>query len=161
VGRDLNEPSTNLGLVIDRSVDIALAIRPTGRRELEIGLEDRYLNGSGQWLPRAVVGYDIPHVGRLRGEIVLSDPTLPGRVPYAASAGLEVGVGTSTVEGGGVFGTGVGSGDGTGFYMGAALTDYRSPGIPEGSYALKLRIEDTPGARKHVQIMRYLWRLAR
>jgi protease-4 len=161
VGRDLNEPSTRLGLVLDRSADISLAVRPTGGRELEIGLEDRYVSGAGQWLPRAVVGFDIPHVGRVRGEIALSDPTLPGRITYAASAGLEVGIGTSTVEGGGVFGTGVGSNDGAGFYMGAAITNYRSPGIPEGTYALKIRLEDTPGPRKHLQLMRFLWRLAR
>jgi protease-4 len=161
VGRDLNEPSTRLGLVLDRSADVALAIRPTGKRGIEIGLEDRYVSGAGQWLPRATAAFDIPHVGRVRGEIVLSDPTLPGRITYAASAGLEVGVGTSSVEGGGVFGTGLGSSDGTGFYMGAAITDYRSPGIPEGTYALKIRIEDTPSPRRHVQLMRQLWRLAR
>ena len=161
VGRDLNEPSTHGGLVIDRSAEIALAVRPTGKRNLEIGLEDHYVSGPGQWLPRATLAVEVPYVGRLRGEVSLSDPTLSGRLTYAASAGLEVGVGTSTVEGGAVFGTGLGGSDGTGFYMGAAFTGYRSPGIPEGKYALKIRIEDTPSARRHVSLMRQLWRLAR
>jgi protease-4 len=161
VGRDLNEPSTRLGMTIDRSVDVALAVRPTGRRNLEIGLEDHYLSGAGQWLPRGVVAFDVPHVGRVRGDIALSDPTLSGRISYAATAGLEIGVDTSTVEGGAVFGTGVGGSDGAGFYMGAAITDYRSPGIPQGTYALKIRLEDTPNARNHVHLMRQLWQLAR
>jgi protease-4 len=161
VGRDLNEPSTRGGLVIDRSAEIALAVRPTGKRTFEIGLEDHYVSGPGQWLPRATLAVEIPHVGRVRGEVRLSDPTLSGQVTYAATAGLEIGVGTSAAEGGAVFGTGVGGGDGTGFYLGAALTDYRSPGLPEGSYALKIRIEETPGPRRHVRLMRQLWRLAR
>jgi protease-4 len=161
VGRDLNEPTAHFAQKLDRSVDIAVAIRPTGRRSLEVGLEDHYLDGSGQWLPRATLGFDVPYVGRVRGEITTSDPTLPGRVTYVATAGLEVGLGTATVEGGGIFGSGVEGSEGAGFYMGAALTGYRSPGIPEGSYALKIRIEETPSARKHVQLLRQLWRLAR
>jgi len=160
VGRDLNEPNAPLH-TLDRSVDVAIALRPTGRRNFELGLEDHYLNGSGQWLPRATLGIDVPYVGRLRGEVATSDPTLGGRFTYTATAGLEVGIDTSTIEGGGVFGSGVGGSSGAGFYMGASISAYRSPGIPEGSYAIKIRIEETPGARRHVQMLRYLWRLAK
>jgi protease-4 len=160
VGRDLTEPKAAQGS-LDRSVDVAIALRPTGRRGFEIGIEDHYLNGSGQWLPRATVGLDVPYVGRVRGDVTTSDPTLGGRLTYAATAGIEIGVGTSTIEGGGIFGSALGGSEGSGFYMGAALTSYRSPGLPEGAYALKIRIDDTPGARRHVQLLRQLWRLAR
>ena len=57
-----------------------------------------------QWLPRATLGVDVPYVGRVRGDVTLSDPDPGGKVLYTATAGLEVGVGTATVEGGGVFG---------------------------------------------------------
>jgi len=156
VGRDLNGPSQTL----DRSIDAAIAFRPTGRRNVEIGIEDHYLWESNQWLPRATLGIDVPYVGRIRGDITLSDPTLKGSMSYAATAGLEVGWGTSAVEGGGIFGSGLGGRDGAGFYMGASVTGYRNPGLPEASYAIKIRIDDTPGARSHVQLLRRLWALA-
>jgi protease IV len=158
VGRDLNQPDAPYKLM-DRSVDLAIAVRPTGKRGFEIGLEDRYVDRYGQWLPRATVGIDVPYVGRLRGEITTSDPTRSGPFTYVATAGVEIGIGTSTVEGGGVFGSGLGSG-GEGFYTGVAFTGYRSPGIPEASYAQQIRIDDTPGARTHVHLLRRLWRLA-
>jgi protease-4 len=158
VGRDLNEPTAPLHQ-LDRNVDIAIALRPTGRSGFQIGLEDHYFDGLGQWIPRATLGIDVPYVGRVRGDITVSDPTLSGEKSYVATAGLEIGVGTNTIEGGGIFGTGVGSG-GAGFYMGASISGYRSPGIPEGSYALKVRIDETPGARTHVALLRHLWRAA-
>ena len=158
VARDLNQPDAAYRF-IDRSVDLAVAVRPTGKRNIEIGLEDRYLDRYGEWLPRATLGIDVPYVGRFRGEVSTSDPTRSGRFTYVATAGLEIGIGTSTVEGGGVFGSGLGS-RGEGFYVGAAITGYRSPGIPEASYAQQIRIDETPGARTHVHLLRRLWRLA-
>jgi protease-4 len=159
VGRDLNQPSAPLH-VQDRNVDIAIAVRPTGYRGFQIGLEDHYYDGTGEWIPRATLGIDVPYVGRLRGDVTTSDPTISGRKTYTATAGLEIGVGTTTIEGGGIFGSGVAGSSGAGFYMGASLSDYRSPGIPEGSYALKIRIENTPGVREHVRLLRGLWRAA-
>jgi protease-4 len=158
VGGDLNQDSMGSQL-IDRSVDLAIAVRPTGKRSIEIGLEDKYLDRYDQWLPRATLGIDVPYVGRVRGEIATSDPTRPGRLEYVATAGLEVGIGTSTIEGGGMFGTGLGNG-GAGFYTGVSLSGYRSPGIPESSYAQQIRIEETPGVRSYVHLLRRLWRLA-
>jgi protease IV len=158
VGRDLNQPDAPYRFV-DRSLDVAIAVRPTGRRNLEIGIEDRYLDRYDQWLPRVTLGIDVPYVGRLRGEVGTSDPTRSGRLTYVATAGLEIGIGTTTVEGGGVFGSGLGDG-GEGFYTGAAFTGYRSPGIPEPSYAQQVRIDETPGSRTHVHLLRRLWRLA-
>jgi protease-4 len=159
VGRDLTQPDAPYRY-IDRSLDIAIAVRPTGKRSIEIGLENRYLERYDQWLPRLTLGIDVPYVGRLRGEVASSDFTRSGRVTYVATAGLEIGIGTSTIEGGGVFGSGLGSG-GEGFYVGAAVSGHRSPGIPESSYAQQIRIEQTPGARTHVHLLQRLWRLAR
>jgi protease IV len=158
VGRDLTQPDAPYRY-IDRSLDVAIAVRPTGKRSLEIGIEDRYLPRYDQWLPRITLGIDVPYIGRIRGEVSSSDPTRSGRLNYVATAGLEIGIGTSTVEGGGIFGTGLGSG-GEGFYVGAAITGHRSPGIPESSYAQQIRIEETPGARTHIHLLRRLWRLA-
>jgi protease-4 len=162
VGRDLNEPNAPF-YTLDRNVDIAIAIRPTGRRAFEIGLEDHYYDGTGEWLPRATLGFDVPYVGRVRGEVMTSDPTLGGKLYYTATAGLEIGIGTETIEGGAVFGSGVqspGASNGAGFYMGASISGYRSPGIPEPAYALKIRIDETPGVRRHVQLLRQLWAAA-
>ena len=172
VGRDLSSPTSPAGAHLPASVDVGLAIRPTGRRHFELGLEARHYRDwypnpedpssrkRGQWVPRATVGIDFPYVGRLRGEVSASDPTTKGRKVYTAMAGLELGLGTSSYEGGAIFGTGVGGQRGAGFYTGLALHGYRAPGLPEPAYALTLRIEETPGTRGHVALLRRLWNLA-
>ena len=158
MGRDLTQPDADYRY-IDRSVDVAVAVRPTGKRSIEIGLEDRYLDRYDQWLPRITLGVDIPYSAVFAARSAPPTPRARVRFTYVATAGLEVGIGTSTVEGGGVFGSGLGSG-GEGFYVGVAVTGYRSPGIPESSYAQQIRIDETPGARTHVHLLRRLWRLA-
>jgi len=173
VGRDLNSPSSAAGAHVPMSVDVGLALRPTGRRHFEVGVEARHYRDwytvpedpssrrRGQWVPRATVGVDVPYVGRLRGEVSASDPITKGRKVYTAMAGLELGLGTSSYEGGAIFGTGVGGQRGAGFYTGLALHAYRAPGLPEPAYALTIRVEETPGARGHVALLRQLWQLAR
>lgn len=173
VGRDLNSPTSVGGRNLPLSVDSGFVVRPTGKRDVEIGLDVRYyrdwfqdpnepgLRHRGQWVPKATVGVDVPYVGRLRGEVMTSDPMTEGRFVYSATAGLELGFGTSSVEGGGVFGSGLGGEDGAGFYMGLALHGYRAPGLPERDYALQIRLEETPSARQHVALLNHLWNLAR
>ena len=159
VGRDLNEPRSDAGFVLDRGVDVGLALRPLGTRALEIGVEDRYTRAADQWTPRATLGLDVPYVGRLRGEVSsTASPFASGSHPLTAMVGLELGLGSATYEGGAVFGSGVGGR--AGFYTGLALSGHQSPGPPEPGYALRIRIEETPGARGHVQLLRRLWRLA-
>jgi protease-4 len=161
VGRDLNTPHPRSGPDLPPGVDVGIAVRPFGTRGFEIGLEDHYVDDTGAWLPRATLGVDVPYVGRLRGDVTTSDPTASGTMSYTASAGLEIGVDAATVEGGAIFGSQVGGSAGAGFYMGAAFTGYRSPGLPQAAYALKLVIEQTPDARKHVALLQRLWALAR
>jgi protease-4 len=156
VARDFNSPRTIAGAYLDRSFDLAAAVRPTGRRDLEIGLEDLYLSDSGQWLPRITLGIQLPYLGTLRAGATFSDPTAGGRFVYAASAGIELGYHQASAEAGGVFGTAIDAG----FYLGASIGGYRPPGIPEPSYAQSVRINDTPGAREHVRLLRELWSLA-
>ena len=136
-------------------------LRPTGRRSFKSGsrITTSMTRGSGSLAPPSA------SIFPTWGACGVTSP-VPTRPPAASSStrqrqGLEVGVGTATVEGGGVFGSGVGGSDGAGFYMGASFSGYRSPGIPEGAYALKVRIEETPGARRHVALLRRLWGLAR
>jgi protease IV len=170
VGRDLNSPQTRFWGEVDRSVDVGIVIRPTGHRDFEIGLEERYLDASGHWIPRATIGIDVPHIGRAYGEISTSDLTRlnikqPDRLGYGAfvytaTAGVEIGLGTASVEGGAVWGTGLGGEGGAGFYSGAAIGMRRSPGIPERRYALKIQIDETPPPRAHVALLRRLWRIA-
>jgi protease-4 len=160
VGRDLNAPGAHAGPGLGRGVDVAVAVRPLGRRGLEIGVEDQYVDATGAWLPRATVGVDVPYVGRVRADVTTSDPTLSGPLAYAATAGVEIGFGTATVEAGGIFGSQVGGAAGAGFYMGASLTGHHEPGVPEGAYALKIIVEQTPSARKHVALLRQLWSLS-
>jgi protease-4 len=99
------------GVTLGPSFDAALAVRPLGDRAVEVGLEARYLNEPEVWVPRATLGVDIPYVGRLRGDVAVSDPGRDERA-WIASAGLSFyanGTGGSTdVAGGVVTGNGLG-----------------------------------------------------
>src|SRR5262249_43402914 len=70
---DKVETLTSRGLpVLDRSYVLGMAFRPTGRRTLELGLDMKYLETTQQWQPRLTGGFDIPGVGRIRGDIEVS-----------------------------------------------------------------------------------------
>src|SRR5690606_24986778 len=76
LAKNFDEPESEAGLTMDRSYVAALAVRPTGSRAIEVGLEGEYVSSSeGYWVPRATLGVDIPYVGRLRGEFSINDVT--------------------------------------------------------------------------------------
>ncbi len=158
VARDWNEPESAVGRTLRRSWDFGVALRPVaGRRGLEIGLETAYREGPKEWVPRATLGVDVPYVGRLRGEVSVLDASREPR--WMAMAGLDINYGGLQVGGGGLFGDALGS-DGSGFYATAALRGFREPGIRPPSRYLKIRIENTPGVRRHTRLLQRLWQAA-
>jgi protease IV len=166
VASDVNGPKNALGQQLERTYDIGLAIRPTGSRAIELGLEGKYIDRrDGYWIPRATLGIDIPSLGRLRGEFSMSDPGDESRRAWLASAGLAVNFngpgGGAELGGGAVTGNGLGEKGSFGYFGEVAFKGFREPsavGVPH--YALKIRIEDTPGARGHVALLRKLWAIA-
>ncbi len=174
---DLNRPKgpplPNGQPLLDRSYTLAAAFRPTGRRNLEIGLDVRYLEGAdptGQppaiaaltgdlWLPRASVAVDIPYVGRARGDFEISHIENDALRSYVASASLELALGHFSAGGGAVFGSGMGGRD-IGAFGTVSIHGVREPGLPAPEHAVSIRIESTPGTRGHVKLLRKLWRIA-
>jgi protease-4 len=160
VARNWNEPvSRSRVYTLERSYDVGVAVRPTGRRDLEVGLEAAYQTGLEEWTPRATLGIDVPRLGRLRGDVTLLDAS--GDRSFAAMAGLDLNAALFPmlqVSGGGVFGDAI-TRSGTGFYAGAAIRGFREPGVVLPGKVARIRIESTPGARGHVRLLRRLWRL--
>ena len=173
VAHDVNAPKDRNGRgLIDRSYTLGAALRPTGTRAFELGVEGRYYEGfdlrdgliwqgerfpvADGWVPRATLGLDVPYVGRLRGDIAMLDASKSDRT-YVASATLDVNLGYTTLTGGSTFGSALGGRDGAGFIAGAAIHGWREPGVPVPAYALSLRIEETPSNRRHVALLRKLW----
>ncbi|HEY3816128.1 MAG TPA: signal peptide peptidase SppA [Polyangiaceae bacterium] len=173
VARDFNRPSSALVAatagggpcaspndtsgclpVLDGRYSLAMAFRPTGRRNVDIGLEVQYWQGVDQWIPRGTVGVDIPSLGRVfaSGEI--------GARGTLGTAGLEVHWGGLSAGGGALFGDGLGSSGTAAGYGSVAIAGYSQPGIPTPARAVWLRIEETPGTRSHVALLRKLWKLA-
>ncbi|CAN5585081.1 hypothetical protein BH09MYX1_BH09MYX1_24800 [soil metagenome] len=157
-------PFPNGQPVLDRSFVLSGAFRPTGRRVLEIGLELQYKEGSigtanDAWLPRATAAVDIPGVGRARGDFVVSDLGNDSRRSYYGTAGLEIALGPATAGGGAMFGSGLG-GEDVGEWGTVSIAGYKHPGIPDPGRAVSIRIEDTPGTRGHVALLRKLWAIA-
>jgi protease-4 len=171
VAHDVNGPQNRAGGKLDRSYDIALGIRPTGSRVLELGLEGKWVDRSptltedgGYWIPRATLGVDIPPLGRLRGDFSMSHPEDNERRAWMASAALAVhfsGAGGSMeAAGGSLTGDALGEKNSYGVQVDVAFRGFREAvGIEAPRYGLRIRIEDTPSARGHVALLRTLWGL--
>ncbi len=150
---------------IDRAFDFGLALRPLGTRALELGLETTVWAQAPKgavWSPRATLGVDVPSVGRAVGAFQVVDP-IGDRAfsdTWTVTAGLEVGLLRTRLGGGVIAGRALDS-EGPGWYATASIAGFQQPGVPETARAVKIRIEDTPGARGHLKLLRKLARLGR
>jgi len=168
VGQNMNAPS-NLAGTLSASYAAALALRPLGTRAVELGLEGKYVDDIDVWVPRATLGVDIPYVGRLRGEVEISDPGNSNNRAWIASAGLAVylnrndgsfEVNATGFAGNGVDGNGLGEGGSFNMQGGLAARGFPEPvGINFGRFSVRLRLEETPDTREHVSLLRELWSL--
>lgn len=157
VARDWNRPVSRAGTTIQRTYDVGLALRPFGgRRGFELGLETAFYEADREFVPKVAAGIDIPHVGRVRGDVALRD--LGGSPDVLATVGLDVNFGYLQVSGGAVVGDAI-TRAGTGFYAGAAIRGFREPGIRMPKKVARIRLENTPGVRGHTRLLQRLWRL--
>jgi protease IV len=158
VAHDWNRPVSRAVTTIQRSYDLGVAVRPAGgRRGLEIGLETTFYESDLELVPKATIGVDVPYIGRLRGDLAMRD--LAGSPNVLATVGLDVNLGFLQLSGGAVLGDAI-SLNGTGFYAGAALRSFREPGVRFPARVAKIRLDATPGVRRHTRFLRRLWRLA-
>jgi protease-4 len=167
VARDFNRPSTLLQInglpVLDGKYAVGFGFRPTGRRNVELGVELQYWEAEGgadQVTDRVTLGVDIPYVGRAFGAVDVAHLPNDERRGVVGTAGLELHWGGLSAGGGALFGDGLGSSGTVAEYATAAISAYTQPGIPALSHASWIRLEDTPGTRGHVALLRKLWRLA-
>jgi protease-4 len=167
VAHDVNGPTNGL-FALERSYDLAMAVRPLGTRALEVGLEGKFVDKSRDtyWIPRATLGIDVGPIGRLRGEFSYSRFDDENRRAWLATAGLDLhfngAAGSASLGGGAVTGNGLGEDESYGVYMDIApARGFREPTGPElPRYALRIRVEDTGGARGQVAMLRRLWGIA-
>ncbi|MDP9036059.1 MAG: signal peptide peptidase SppA [Myxococcota bacterium] len=168
VARDVNRPSPqrlpvpSRGslAVLDARYDAALAFRPTGRREVEVGLELQYWQGSDQWTPRATVGVDVPGFGRAFGSIEAAHWPSDERRGVLGTAGLELHFGGLSAGGGVLVGDGLGPNGTVAEYGTISFAGYTQPGIPRPARAVAIRLERTPSTRGHVELLTKLWGLS-
>ncbi|HSU41154.1 MAG TPA: signal peptide peptidase SppA [Polyangiaceae bacterium] len=172
VGHDLNAPTNHNNGHIERSYDLAMALRPFGTRVVELGLEGKYVDAyNPYWIPRGTLGIDIPTVGRLRGEFSMADPSSSagrdrswvGSVQMAFA--LNQPAGTLELAAGTNFGNGLGNEAsnqvGSNIITDVAFRGAREPfGAEPTPYAVRIRLEDTPNVRGHVALLRKLWQIA-
>ncbi len=164
VAHDINAPRNNF-YELDRSYDGGIAIRPLGSSAVELSVESSYVTEQDVWTPRAVLGMDIPYVGRLRGDFEMSNPTRKSERAWLASAGLSIYMnnmrGSSELGGGVLTGNGLGTSDSYNPYTSFAVKGFReNTGIEPARYGIRIRVEDTPSSRVHVAFLRQLWSLA-
>ncbi len=139
-----------------RRYDVGLALRPFwGRRYAELGLEASIHERTREVTPRATLGLDLPRLGRLRGEISVRD--LAASPDVTAMVGLDLNLGDLQAGGGAILGGNPGD---VGYYATAAVRSFRDPGLPLPKRVARIRLDSTPGVRKHVQFLQRLWRLA-
>jgi protease-4 len=169
VASDFNRPSATLRPlaigatevlpVLDGRYALALAFRPTGRRSIDVGLKMQYWQGSGQWVPQATLGLDVPGVGRAFGSVEVAH-LWSDRQGVVGTAGLELHFQGLGAGGGALFGDGLGSKETVAEYATAEIAGYTQPGLPRPARAVWIRLESTPSTRGHVALLRNLWELA-
>src|SRR6185312_8497586 len=86
----LSHPGWDAQPVLDGRYTLAMALRPTGTRDVEIGLEAQYYEGSQMWVPRGTLGIDIPYVGRAFGSIEMANLLNDDHRGIMGQAGLMV-----------------------------------------------------------------------
>jgi protease-4 len=170
VARNFNRPSQTTipalaaggtpAPVLDGQYSFGMALRPTGRRTFEIGLEAKYWEGIDQWTERGTVGVDVPGFGRVFGSAEIANLGNDTHRGVVGTAGLELHWGGLSAGGGALFGSGLGNQSTVGEYASLAVAGYTQPGIPDVSRAVWIRLEGTPGTRAHVALLRKLWKLS-
>jgi len=169
VGHDVNAPRSRSGGFLSRAYEVGVALRPVSSEALEIGLEGKFIDESEPyWIPRATLGVQIPTLGVLRGEFSYSDPD--DRASHQAwIAAVQMAFRMNSTRGSLEFGAGSIFGSGLGDETQAIknLTTevaFRSQrartGVEPAAHAIRMRIEDTPGNRDHVALLRRLWDIA-
>jgi len=167
VAHDFNRPSSTLQPslsgsslpVLDGRYTMAVAFRPTGRRNIDVGLEMQYWQGSDQWTPRGTLGIDIPTVGRVFGSVEAAH-LWSEHEGIVGTAGLELHFRGLSAGGGALFGDGLGSPGTAAEYATAAIAGYTQAGIVQPAHAVWIRLEQTPSTRGHVALLRRLWHLS-
>ena len=165
VAHDFNGPSVqplppNGFPVLDRTYVAGIAFRPTGTRAVELDVEGKYYDVLDQLRPRAVLGIDVPGVGRIRGDIEAANIGNDTTRGVQATAGAEIYFNAFSAGGGAIFGSALGRDTSVGEYATASVAGYMSPGVPRSETAVSIRLESTPGTRNHVRLLRRLWRIA-
>ncbi|MDB4938174.1 MAG: Protease [Labilithrix sp.] len=165
VAHDFNGPSVqplppNGVPVLDRTFVAGMAFRPIGTRAIELDIEGKYFDVLDQLRPRAVLGIDVPGVGRIRGDVEVNDIGNDTRRGILATAGAEIYFNAFSAGAGALFGSALGRDTSVGEYATASISGYQSPGVPRSESAVSIRLESTPGTRNHVKLLRRLWRIA-
>ncbi|MBX3231841.1 MAG: signal peptide peptidase SppA [Labilithrix sp.] len=166
VAHDFNGPSLQplppSGFpLLGRNLVAAATFRPTGKRNIEVALEGRWLpDGVDQLRPRAVAAIDIPGVGRIRGDVEVMNLGNDATRGVLATAGAEIYFSALSAGGGALFGNALGSAQSAGQYATISFNTTFQPGIPRPQHAVYIRMESTPGNRAHVRLLRSLWKLA-
>ena len=146
---------------LDGQYTFGMALRPTGRRGFELGVEVQYWQGLGPVEPAGHRGLDVPGFGRAFG--ASRSPTCGNDTHrgVVGTAGLELHWGGLSAGGGALFGSGLGSSSTRRRVRHGRHRGLHAAGHPDAvSHAVWIRIESTPGAREHVALLRKLWKLA-
>ncbi|HYQ16725.1 MAG TPA: signal peptide peptidase SppA, partial [Polyangiaceae bacterium] len=171
VASDINAPKNSAGGAIDRSFEVAMALRPLRSRAVELGISGKIVDATNAyWVPSATFGVDIPELGRLRGGVSLLDPDNGiSKNEWLASASMSFYLngtgGSMDLSAGSIFGGALGSNVSgkaqENLATEVAFKGYREPsGTPSPTFALRIRLESTPSTREHTALLRHLWQIA-
>ena len=163
LANSVNAPVNRYGSSMPATWDLATSFLPTGRKNVELGLEAKFFPAESLWRPRATLGIEIPYFGKINGEFQTTDPS-QSNVEWLAAINLALYVNSSSgsleLNGGTVTGTAVapsGTWSGT---AGFALKIARENTGTEGfSHAVKYDFDHALGVREHVHTLRSLWSL--
>lgn len=162
VAEDLNTPTSSSGARLNPFLHFAAAVRPTGTQELELTVDGVYQANVNEWGPQAMLSVGVPF-GKLSATGAwLANPGGDREWLVTAGTSLNVSFARSSIqtEAHALLGDAVSPETLDGGYASVGFRSFRSTPSVDLSYARRIRIESTPGARSHVALLRQLWSLA-
>lgn len=162
VAEDIGDPTNDFRIVLPSLYHAAFALRPWSTSSIEAAVDFQWMPFASDWGYRANVGVDVGPWAR--AQLMFAQMATGDDADIAALLGGEFDLswseGNVQIGAGGLFGDALTPETFAGGYVTGAVRGWRSNIGVDFHFSVRIRIEETPDSRGHVEILRRLWAAA-
>ena len=162
LAEDIGDPSNDYNVVLPSIYHAAFAIRPLATKSIEATADFQWMPKFSDWGYKVTLGVDVGPWARVQA--TFAQMATGGPKDIAGVLGGEFDLswsdGNVQVAAGGIFGDAISPAAFAGAYATAAVRGWRSDIGTNFHFSLRIRLEETPDARGHVEVLRRLWAAA-